>query len=116
MTRLTVFFASALALAASVPSAHAQPEQRQIAVRYADLDISRPAGAEALIDRIRLAARNVCGAEADIRDIARFRAQTRCQHEAEEAAIRSLHSPLLAKLYGKPALYAGEPRFDIAAK
>lgn len=116
MTRLTIFFASALALAAGVPSAHAQPEQRQIAVRYADLDISRPAGAEVLIDRIRLVARSVCGAEADIRDIARFRAQTTCQHEAMETAIRSLHSPLVAKLYGKPTLYVGDARFDIAAK
>jgi len=116
MIRITALFVSALALSVCAAPGFAQPEPHQIAVRYADLDISRPAGAEVLIDRIRLAARSVCGTQADLRDIARFRTQAACQHEAMETAIRSVNSPLVAKLYGKPQLYAGQARFDMAAK
>lgn len=111
MTRMT-FLASALALSACVYSAAAEP---QVSVSYSDLDISRPAGAEVLLGRIKTAARMVCG-HADIRDLSAFRRQNACMAEAIEGAIRTVRSPLLAQLYGKPQLYADAPRVNIAAR
>ncbi|HEV7689513.1 MAG TPA: UrcA family protein [Hyphomonadaceae bacterium] len=51
------------ALAASVLSgpAYAQRPAEQVHVRYADLNLSTPAGARVLASRISLAARQICG-------------------------------------------------------
>jgi UrcA family protein len=42
-------------------SASAEPKAKSQAVSYADLDLSKPAGAQTLYKRIKAAARNVCG-------------------------------------------------------
>ncbi|GAA0537827.1 UrcA family protein [Rhizomicrobium palustre] len=107
-------FLTALALSACTVFAAASAAP-QISVSYADLDLARPAGATTLINRIRVAAETVCGS-ADIRDLAAFRRRSACVTEAMDNAIRSVNAPLVARVYGKPQLIVGEPRFNIAAR
>lgn len=109
MTRyLTALALSACVFTFSAPAA-------EMSVSYADLDLARPAGANTLIQRIRVAANAVCGS-ADIRDLAASRRRAACVTQAMDNAIRAVNAPLVARVYGKPQLIVGEPRFDIAAR
>lgn len=116
MTRTTTYLACALALSACVSSAAAAPLRNDITVSFSDLDISHTAGAKILLQRIETAARSVCGGSGDLRDLSAFRLAQTCMKDTVETAIRTVPSPLVAKLYGAPQLYAGEARFDVAAK
>jgi UrcA family protein len=60
LTRASI---AAFALCTSLVSYSASAEQKvkAQAVSYADLDLSKPAGAQTLYKRIKAAARNVCG-------------------------------------------------------
>lgn len=57
-----------------------------VQVSYADLDLSKEAGAEALYRRIQAAARSVC-VRADGRDIERFRLSRQCYDDSIEGAL-----------------------------
>lgn len=61
--RLTRAGIAAFAVCSSLVaySASAEPKVKTLAVSYADLDLSKPAGAQTLYKRIKAAARNVCG-------------------------------------------------------
>jgi len=61
-------------------------------VSFADLDMSKPAGAETLYDRISSAARFVCRGLAEID-------AGRCRADAVEAAVEGVGSPLLTELH-----------------
>jgi UrcA family protein len=61
-------------------------------VRFADLDMSKPAGAETLYDRIRSAARFVCRGMTEID-------AGKCRANAVEAAVEGVGSPLLTELH-----------------
>jgi UrcA family protein len=64
-------------------------------VKFADLDLTRPAGAEELYRRIRHAARDVCEPlNADHYD---FYADTACSKSAIARAIRDVGAPLLTE-------------------
>ncbi len=69
-----------------------------VAVNYADLDISTTAGAEKLYERIRLAAEQVCPA-VDFMDLQRHRVAVRCLNEAVAHAVNSIASPQLAAIH-----------------
>ncbi len=91
---------------AASATAHAQPGQitkPQVTVSYADLDLSREAGARVMLDRLESAASHVCGGWPDmhiLNQIVRYHA---CTRQAMDDAIARLDSPKVSALYGVPA-------------
>lgn len=71
---------------------------KQYVVRFADLDLSKMAGATALYDRLQRAARVVCD-PLESRDLAfatRYRA---CMDQAVSSAVASINRPLLSEYH-----------------
>jgi UrcA family protein len=76
--------------------AHAGDDVRSETVKFADLNVGTPAGAEALYVRIHAAARDVCqqpGGE--------LQAAKTCMRRAESDAIGKVNAPLLTSFYQK---------------
>jgi UrcA family protein len=66
MTRTTIFLAALAATAANISfPAFAQEQAKTSEVRYADLDLASPQGAQALKVRVIRAAKRVCQADGD---------------------------------------------------
>jgi UrcA family protein len=91
-------YAAAMWLACGLvaSNAHAGDQVRSETVKFADLNLSSPAGVEALYGRIHAAARRVCdqpaGGQAGI---------GRCMRKAESEAIGKVDVPLLTAFYQK---------------
>ena len=92
---------TAVALASG---AFAQEQQgvsvRTVTVRFGDLDLSTTAGAKTLYQRIRGAARTVCGEEEDYDlglDSRRY--WNSCYQSAVNGAVDKVHSPLLRAVH-----------------
>jgi UrcA family protein len=83
-----------LACASVAFSAHAGDDVRSETVKFADLNVDTPAGAEALYGRIHAAARRVC--EQPAGELVSVR---RCMANAESQAIGKVNSPLLTAFY-----------------
>jgi UrcA family protein len=78
------------------------PDPPSVTVRYADLDLSSPAGADALYRRIQAAARQVCGFPGT--DLVEQSSWRSCYRSAVGDAVRKVNSPLLIAVQsGKPA-------------
>ena len=89
--------AAAMWLACGLVASNAHgDEARSETVKFADLDLSSPAGWEALYGRIHAAARRVCdqpaGEQAGV---------FRCMRKTESAAIGKVNVPLLTAFYQK---------------
>ena len=86
-------------------AADAADDIRSEKVSYADLNLSTPAGAAALYNRIASSARRVCGSD----DMpGRHFAWKGCCRSAIDAAVSTVNSPLLTALHeGK----TGGPRY-----
>ena len=70
-----------------------RPLRNDITVSFSDLDISRPAGAQILLQRIQTAARSVCGGSSDLRELAAYRlAQTCMKDTVEKGHCGNSHS------------------------
>ncbi len=78
--------------------APAAPLGGDVAVNYADLDISTTAGAEKLYERIRQAAAQVCPS-VDFIEVQRHAMAERCQNAAVAQAVSRIASPQLAAVY-----------------
>ncbi|MBW8815398.1 MAG: UrcA family protein [Caulobacterales bacterium] len=81
--------------------ASVDPEIPRQTVRYDDLDLSRPAGADALIARIGRAARTVCG-EQSVSEFDRTGNRRRaCIAKAMSTAIAQVDAPIVtSRFYG----------------
>jgi UrcA family protein len=66
-------------------------------VSYADLDLSKPAGAKTLYGRIVSAARRVCNANG-YRDLERINKAQVCTDHAIDTAVKEVGSPQLSAL------------------
>ncbi|MGH6992613.1 MAG: UrcA family protein [Caulobacteraceae bacterium] len=104
-------------LAASVPMALAAPASAQfeesptsVRVQTADLDLSSPAGAHALLRRIDSAAEAACGGAPDIRLLTQMQAYKSCRATAIQNAVTQAHSAMVA------AIASGERAFDRASR
>jgi UrcA family protein len=95
LCRLTL---GTLALAALTGAAQAAPlpAAPSVTVSYRDLDMNTEAGAQQLYQRIRGAARSVCG-EAG-RSLLEQMQWKSCVRGSTTAAVTSVHSPLLSEL------------------
>jgi UrcA family protein len=80
------------------PSASAQAQEVQSkVVRFADLDLTKPAGAKALYGRIRAAAHEVCDQSAGSDPILRPAVHA-CIDKAIDDAVRKVNAPALTAL------------------
>jgi UrcA family protein len=80
---------STAAHAAQIPQVH---------VKYADLNVSSPAGAAVLYQRIRVAATQVCGTP-DQRDLSRLVQAKTCTDKAIANAVTAVGNATLTDLY-----------------
>jgi UrcA family protein len=92
------FLCGALTLGALQATARAADDGvRSQKVSYADLDISKPAGAKALYSRIVTAARQVC-ANNGPRDLGAMQQVNACTDHAIDKAVKDVDSPALSAL------------------
>jgi UrcA family protein len=96
--RIILAYAAALWLACGLvaTNVHASDEARSETVKFADLNLSSPAGVEALYVRIHAAAWRVCEQPAG-----ELAALGKCMKKAESEAIGKVNLPLLTALYQK---------------
>ncbi len=92
----TVLAAGALIVA--VTTAARAADLPQVHVRYADINVSSPAGAAVLYQRIRVAASQVCGTP-DQRDLARLEQAKVCTDQAIASAVTAVGNEKLTDLY-----------------
>ena len=96
---LVTFATATLLSSASYAQTLSAPAGKQLAVNYADLDISRPAGAEVLITRMRGAAARVCGPVPDARDLVLYRLYRDCVAETLARGVAAVNAPMVTELY-----------------
>lgn len=98
LNRTVLAYATAMWLACGLvaSNAYADDQARTETVRFGDLNVSTPAGAEALYGRIHAAARRVC--EQPTGNLAGIRS---CVTKAESEAIGKLSLPMLTAYYEK---------------
>ena len=95
-----ITFAAAMGLGnASYADAQPAPAGKQLSVNYADLNISRPAGAEVLITRMRAAAAQVCGPAPDLRDLVMYRFYRQCIVDTVDRGVASVNAPVVTEVY-----------------
>lgn len=102
----TALFA-ALALASDADASEPAYSGHQVRVSYGDLNLSNPAGAKAMLNRLDRAAERACGNVPDSRNLAAMRAFRLCAKTALADAVNELGAPQVT------ALHAGQsqPRF-----
>jgi UrcA family protein len=91
----TAIFGALACSFSAVCAADASSKPINVNVKFADLNISSPAGARVLYDRIRAAAENACSyywfkTDAD---------EARCVHEAIANAVIKVNQPTLSAVY-----------------
>lgn len=72
--------------------------QRQMAIRYDDINVKEAAGAQILLARIETASRDVCGPAPDIRNLNGWQLYKGCEKKAVDKAVASLPFDLMASL------------------
>jgi UrcA family protein len=77
----------------------AQTSIATIDVRYDDLNLSSPAGARVILNRIAFAAVKVCGGNPDPRDLVMIPVFKSCKQAATDDAVDQLGAPLVTSLY-----------------
>jgi hypothetical protein len=90
----------AAALTGYSVSAHAVTsalKARSVTIRYAELDLAKPQGVEALYIRIGGAARRVCRADSSLR--LRDPVSSNCYREAIGRAVKQVNLPTLTALH-----------------
>jgi UrcA family protein len=100
--RVWISALAVLCVGGALPSAFAkdQPDSgTSIRVKYADLDLSQPAGAEALYLRIQRAARTVCSRDVEAWDGLRAKHERECNQDAIADAVRHVHNANLTAMY-----------------
>ncbi len=88
----------AIALSAGVAHADLREAEAAVAVSYAELDLSKPAGAQMLYDRLQRAAAKVCGVNQRSATVfyAASAAQKRsCYQDALSRAVAQVDAPLV---------------------
>ncbi len=91
----------AIALSGDARTIVLQSSDQRVAVSvvYGDLDLDSPIGAKAMLGRIQIAARQICGDHA--RDGVEARVEHRaCVESVTQAAIAKLGRPMVASLNG----------------
>lgn len=104
----------AIGLAAATPalagprSWDEAPPSRVVVLR--DLNLSTPAGAERALNRLSIAAHNVCDSSFSTGGLAALRRDKACRREALNSAINRLNAPLVTAAYVRKTHEAVETR------
>jgi UrcA family protein len=93
---LCAFCAAALCTL-SMPGEAMTGDPATSTVRFADLDITKPAGAKALYGRIRAAAQEVCHLSYS-RDLLLRQVEHSCIEAAIDTAVKTINAPALSAL------------------
>jgi UrcA family protein len=109
LIRVPLAIATAIVLVgAAVSTAHADEQVRTETVKFDDLNVDTPSGAQALYTRIHWAARRVCSETDPIQQLA----AKACVRTAEARAIEKLSLPQLTAFYQMKT--GGQPQSLIA--
>ena len=92
---------TATSAAAEVRSARSDVVVLQTTISFSDLDLSRTAGADSLIARLRKATLKVCGDMPNRADMDAFLRYSTCRTRTMEAAIRQVNVPLVTARYAR---------------
>ncbi|MDE2181927.1 MAG: UrcA family protein [Alphaproteobacteria bacterium] len=115
MSRISRLALATLAVfVVATPMRAADWNRQEVTVSYADLDLSHPAGAAALLERLQAASQAVCGGMPNIRDLAAMARFKACRRQAMDRAVASVPAPLVAEIYGRPVHEAGESPRNLA--
>jgi UrcA family protein len=109
LTPAALSLAAAAALSCAAPAlAQTSDSVRSVAVKYGDLNIGSPAGAQVLLKRIGAAANTACGGAPDIRELSRWPSFEACRRSAVDRAVVAVDSPMLTAMAhrGSPASFA----------
>ena len=101
-TRLARAAAPLVAVCGLLPTltlANPLDDVRSVRVRFGDLDVSAPAGAERLYRRLSIASRDVCGDESEIVDLQQLADIRACRSEALEDAVARVDRPMLTAAF-----------------
>ena len=79
-----------------------------VSVKYGDLNLGSPAGAQVLLKRIEAAANTACGGAPDIRELSQLASFEACRRSAVARAVVAVDSPMLTAMAhrGSPATVA----------
>ena len=80
-------------------SASAEPKAKQQTVSFADLDLSKPAGAQTLYKCIKAAARRVCGPVDRYTFVTPAQTSRQCYEQAIADAVAQVDRPSLTALH-----------------
>jgi UrcA family protein len=101
MKTLHLFAAAALTVI-SIQGASAHPadtDVRRVTVDYSDINIASAQGAQAVVQRLRQAAEEVCGPTPDLREIRRTADYRSCLDRAAGEAVTAISSVTVAAAY-----------------
>jgi UrcA family protein len=100
-TSAIVLGAATVALSLSAPqfAMASGTVTKSITVPYSDLNLANAAGANALYQRIRGAARKVCTLDGEVWYGTQSPALRQCIHSAIEQAVMKVNSPVLVAMY-----------------
>ena len=90
---------AALALSACLVAYNASAQPNAQTVSFADLDLSKAAGAQTLYKRIKAAARNVCGPADNYTFVTPNKAFRKCYDKAIADAVAQIDRPSLTALH-----------------
>lgn len=110
----TILLAATLTLAVLPTITPASATERtdpgqSLDVTYSDLNLANPAGADAMLKRIRHAAAKVCGGAPSAGSLLELRQYRACVRTAVEEAVRRLDAPLVTALH--QGAQVTDPRF-----
>jgi UrcA family protein len=106
----------ALSLGAQLVHADPAPDALSVTVHFADLDLTRSAGAAVLYQRLKSAAETVCGGEGSVRsrDLGSQKRFQECIWSTIGTAVANVDQPTLTAYYR--AQVTGNPTIRIAQK
>ncbi|MBC7769601.1 MAG: UrcA family protein [Phycisphaerales bacterium] len=96
----TIVAAISVAFVTAAPAAAQNaPDRYETRIAYADLDLSRNAGADALVDRIENAARQTCGDTSGRMSFAQHRRVRACNAAFMQRAVANAQSATVEQRY-----------------
>jgi UrcA family protein len=109
LTAPVLCFAAAATLSCAAPVlAQTSDTVPSVRVKYGDLNIGSPAGAQLLLRRIEAAANTACGGAPDIRQLHQWTSFEACRRSAAARAVAAVDSPMLTAMAhrGSPVSFA----------
>jgi UrcA family protein len=109
LTAPVLCLTAAATLSCAIPAlAQISDTVPSVTVKYGDLNIGSPAGAQVLLKRIDAAANTACGGAPDIRQLNQLASFEACRKSALARAVAAVDSPMLTAMAhrGSPGSFA----------